>query len=244
MPRLFDAQRLWLHYAGPPGPARWYSVTVDRVRESQHQGTNAPRIAFEGVSDNARRRTFYADRIIDARALGGPADLPGIAAECGMSKDVIAEAMTPKSSGVRTAEHGATFDADGSIAGWAMHVPAPFRQALDLILTEYRAGDHIWCEWTQGVPALLHFQAGDIFYDSPAMRRDAWGAATSEMRRVLHVIEATPDSSRPQRAKADGGCAVEVCWIKEGVVRGARRISCTQSDILEMLRAGVDAWER
>ena len=243
MARLATPHFLWLHYAGPPGPARWCSVAIDRVRQSQHQGTGTPRIAFEGVSDGARRKTFYADRILGARSQGGPVDLAEIAAEGGLSKDTIVQAMMPKSSGVRTAEHGIVFEGDGSIAGWAMHVPAPFRQALDLLLTEYRSDGHTWREWTQGVPALLNFQAGDVFYDSPAVRRDAWGAATLRGRRALHVIEATPDSARPQRAKADGGCAVEVCWIKDGVVRDARRISCAQSDILEMLRAGVEAWE-
>lgn len=243
MHRLSAVQSLWLHYAGPPGPARWFNATIDRVRQSQHQGTGAPRIAFEGLSDGTRKRTFYADRIVDAREPGGPADLAKIAAECGISKDTIAEALKPNGSGVRTAEHGFDFDEYGAIVGWAMHVPRPFRKALDLLLTEYRVGGHVWREWTQGVPALLQFQAGDVFYDSPLVRRGAWGLATLEKRRGLHVISATPDSARPQRTKADGQCAVEFFWAQDGTIKEKKLIRCVQCDILDMLREGIDAWD-
>ena len=111
----------------------------------------------------------------------------------------------------RTEDFGIEF-ADKLATGWAFSVQEAFRDQLDILYLVYvdkekskelrktqplgedgKSSKVMRAAWSRGVPPLLRFDAGHIFYDPPAARNMVWGDALKVLKRAVQITEAKPD---------------------------------------------------
>jgi hypothetical protein len=81
------------------------------------------------------------------------------------------------------------------LAGWAFGVPKIFFSALDIHSTRSRTSreTHNPPTWLRGVPPVLSFKTGDVFYAPPEVRVLEWTAAKRRLKRCVQVMVASAD---------------------------------------------------
>jgi len=128
------------------------------------------------------------------------------------------------------------------LAGWAFGVPAVFFHALDIRSKRSGSGPAAGKQgaWQRGVPAVLDFKTGDIFYEPPEARALQWAEALSRLTRSVQVIEATPDRLDPSDgALLRGAVTFEMIEYAGGRPARTHRAHVSQSAFERLLRTGV-----
>lgn len=111
----------------------------------------------------------------------------------------------------RTEYLNVSFD-NGIAREWVFEVPDCFRDQLDIKRMQFVDRDasrelrktHLKGEgdklptiyrdaWSQGVPPMLSFDIGHVFYDPPGIRSMVWSDALKVLRRLAQVKDARPD---------------------------------------------------
>lgn len=147
------------------------------------------------------------------------------------------------------------FGPDGRAIGWVFDVSEAFRAALDIQYVQLvdreqtrRARAHNpkaapvhRMAWTQGVPPVLSFERGHIFYEPHGIRGTEkasggppWGDALQILRRIVQVREATPDISGGSR----GWVSFQIWTIVAGELGTPETHRCSQGAFGEFLRTG------
>lgn len=131
---------------------------------------------------------------------------------------------------------------DGLAEGWTFDVPTAFRDALDIIYSQYvdkaestkQRKAYRWV-WTRGQPPLRSFDIGHIFYDPPGVRRMRWGDALRVLRRRVQVREAKPDVE----GEAEGWVRFELVHYEGGEAVRTEEHTLSQGEFEKFLRSGV-----
>lgn len=176
--------------------------------------------------------------MIEATENNDPEGLPGL----------VGDEPQPRKRNRRNEDYGIVF-ANGCCDGWAFDVCDAFRTSLDigygpLVDKEATAAARRKnpkakavqrMVWTRGVPPLLSFERGHVFYEPPGVRVMAWGEALKVLRRVLRVTDGAPDGD----ADLNGWVVFTVEHYEGGriVRRGSHR--CSQAEFEVVLRSGA-----
>jgi hypothetical protein len=147
----------------------------------------------------------------------------------------------------RAEEFGITFEACLA-QGWAFDVCEAVRAAMDIdyrmlvdrerTKTARRANRQAKSiyryVWTRGVPPLLSFERGHVFYDPPGMRSLAWDKALKVLGRAVRVTEAAPDGDYDR----NGWVQFTLDHYEAGQVVRSETCRCSQTDFEVFLRSG------
>jgi hypothetical protein len=91
------------------------------------------------------------------------------------------------------------FGSDGLAVGWFFDVPLSFRSALDIersalvdkAATKKNGVQTYRYPWTRGVPPILSFSTGDVFYAPAGARAMVWRDALDVLKFSITVIDVT-----------------------------------------------------
>mgnify|MGYP003668651069 FL=1 len=131
----------------------------------------------------------------------------------------------------RTETFGIKFR-EGLAAGWCFNVEEAHREALDILyVTRVDRAKSTKQKtvhrkvWARGVPPVLSFSEGSIFYDPPDARLMNWNDALKVLRRSVQILYAFPDQERPQGAgRVDGSVTCIIRKYLHGEVHETDRV--------------------
>lgn len=151
----------------------------------------------------------------------------------------------------RTEAFDVTFQ-DGIALGWAFSVPEAFKDQLDILYLSYvdkketeaararmptsadgKPPTVVRWAWTRGVPPLLDFAAGHVFYDPPSAYGQRWDDALRTLRRLVVVMDATPDEP-----PGTGEVAFKIQTFASGTLTETTMHQHTQREFEAFLRTG------
>lgn len=159
----------------------------------------------------------------------------------------VEEAKPLRKREIRTTDIDIVFE-NGTAKGWAFDVSQVFQAALDINLTprvdkertraarklNKKAPAIVRQVWTRGVPSLLSFERGHIFYDPPGPRFMVWSDALHTLKRSVQIKDAAPDGDRDR----NGWVQFEICYYEAGQVVRREQHRCSQTKFERFLRRG------
>lgn len=139
----------------------------------------------------------------------------------------------------RTEEFDIHFE-DGLVKNWAFDVPTCFRDSLDIKYLRYVDKDNketrFKMAWTRGVPPLLSFSIGDVFYEPAGLRQMRWEDALKIIKRAVKIKSAIPITE--DNLSAGGRVEFEIIYYKYGTIANNEILELSQNDFENFLKTG------
>jgi len=151
----------------------------------------------------------------------------------------------------RTEQFDVTFAA-GMAEGWVFSVPEAFKDQLDILYLSYVDAEKTrtararmpkvpdgkpptvlrWA-WTRGIPPLLDFAPGHVFYDPPSAYGIKWAEALQILQRLVMVTDATADDP-----PGEGRVTFTIRTFDSGAMIETTTHRCSQREFEAFLRTG------
>lgn len=134
----------------------------------------------------------------------------------------------------------------GHAVGWAFDVSEFHRENLDILyvtrIDKEKSTDELKVYkkvWARGIPPVLSFSEGSIFYEPPGPREMPWNDAIQTVERSVQILTASSDQeSSRNKSRVNGNVK---CVIKEyefGKIKSEGIFEMTQREFEYFLRTG------